>query len=96
LLTYIYSDGISKIVSPGHVFPLRANDKVVLGRAGHTEASVDLMKLSKLEPYAVLCEITNSDGTMAKGDDIQQFAIKYSMPILSVEDIINYRKNKEL
>jgi 3,4-dihydroxy 2-butanone 4-phosphate synthase len=54
------------------------------------------MKLSKLEPYAVLCEITNSDGTMAKGDDIQQFAIKYSMPILSVEDIINYRKNKEL
>lgn len=92
----ISKNGISKIVSPGHVFPLRANDKGVLGRAGHTEASVDLMKLSKLDPYAVLCEITNSDGTMAKGDDIQQFGIKYSMPIISVEDIINYRKNKEL
>ncbi|PPK60899.1 3,4-dihydroxy-2-butanone 4-phosphate synthase [Malaciobacter marinus] len=88
----ISSDGVSKIVSPGHIFPLRANEKGVLGRAGHTEASVDLMKLSNLSPYAVLCEITNSDGTMAKADDIQKVSKKYSMPILSVEDIINYRK----
>lgn len=89
----ISSDGKSKIVSPGHVFPLRANEKGVLGRAGHTEASVDLMKLSNLDPYAVLCEITNHDGTMAKENDIREFSKKYSMPIISVEDIINYRKN---
>ncbi len=90
----ISKDGALKIVSPGHVFPLRANDKGVLGRAGHTEASVDLMKLANLSPYAVLCEITNPDGTMAKSDDIKKFAKKHSMPILSVEDIIKYRKDK--
>lgn len=88
----ISSNGISKIVSPGHIFPLRANEEGVLGRAGHTEASVDLMKLANLKPYAVLCEITNPDGTMAKEDDITKFSLKYSMPIISVEDIINYRK----
>ncbi|MEJ2373140.1 MAG: 3,4-dihydroxy-2-butanone-4-phosphate synthase [Sulfurimonas sp.] len=91
----ISSNGISKIVSPGHIFPLRANEKGVLGRAGHTEASVDLMKLSNLDPYAVLCEITNRDGTMAKDNDIKQFSKKYSMPIISVEDIINYRKDNK-
>ena len=52
------------------------------------------MKLSNLEPYAVLCEITNEDGTMAKGEDIEVFAKKHSMPILSVQDIISYRKDK--
>jgi len=91
----ISNDSISKIVSPGHIFPLRANEKGVLGRAGHTEASVDLMKLSNLDPYAVLCEITNPDGTMAKGENIKQFSKKYSMPIISVEDIINYRKDNK-
>ena len=90
----ISQDGISKIVSPGHIFPLRANENGVLGRAGHTESSIDLMKLSNLEPYAVLCEITNEDGTMAKGEDIEVFAKKHSMPILSVQDIISYRKDK--
>lgn len=90
-------DGASKIVSPGHIFPLRANENGVLGRAGHTESSIDLMKLAKLEPFAVLCEITNHDGTMAKDDDIKKFSEKYDMPIISVEDIINYRKdNKNL
>ena len=89
----ISKDGISKIVSPGHIFPLRANENGVLGRAGHTESSIDLMKLSNLEPYAVLCEITNEDGTMAKGEDIEVFAKKHSMPILSVQDIISYRRD---
>jgi 3,4-dihydroxy 2-butanone 4-phosphate synthase len=89
----ISMDGASKILSPGHVFPLRAHEDGVLGRAGHTEASVDLMKLANLKPYGVLCEITNSDGTMAKDDDIQQFSQKYAMPIISVEDIIKYRIN---
>lgn len=89
----ISKDGASKIVSPGHIFPLRANDNGVLGRAGHTEASVDLMKLADLEPYGVLCEITNPDGSMAKNEEIEIFSKKFNMPILSVEDIINYRKN---
>jgi len=92
----ISNDGKSKIVSPGHVFPLRANEKGVLGREGHTEASVDLMKLSNLDPYAVLCEITNPDGTMAKGEDITKFSEKYSMPVISVQDIINYRKDSKV
>lgn len=91
----ISKDGFSKIVSPGHIFPLRANDKGVLGRAGHTESSVDLMKLAGLEPYGVLCEITNADGTMAKADDIKIFAKKFDMPILSVEDIIKFRQEEK-
>ena len=84
--------GKENIVSPGHIFPLRARKGGVLEREGHTEASVDLMKLADLQPYAVLCELTNPDGTMAKGDDIVRFSLKYSMPIISVEDIIKYRK----
>jgi len=86
-------DGYFKIVSPGHIFPLKANDEGVLARGGHTEASVDLMKLANLNPYAVLCELTNSDGTMTKGKDIEKFSKNYSMPIVSVEDIIRYRKH---
>jgi 3,4-dihydroxy 2-butanone 4-phosphate synthase len=87
----IDDDGYLKIVSPGHIFPLSANEKGVLGREGHTEASVDLMKLAKLKPYAVLCELTNEDGSMAKGEQIEQFSKKYDMPIISIEEIIKYR-----
>lgn len=87
----IRNDGINHIVSPGHVFPLRARDNGVLERQGHTEASIDLMKLAKLEPVAVLCELTNEDGTMAKGEDITNFAKRFNMPLLSVKDIIDYR-----
>lgn len=60
----IHPNGKTKIVSPGHVFPLRAKEGGVLERDGHTEASVDLMRLAGLSPYAVLCELTNPDGTM--------------------------------
>ncbi len=89
------NDGINHIISPGHIFPLCAKDGGVLERNGHTEASVDMMKISNLEPNAVLCEITNEDGTMAKGEQITDFAKKYSMPIISIEEIIEYRtKNK--
>ncbi|QKF81859.1 3,4-dihydroxy-2-butanone-4-phosphate synthase [Halarcobacter ebronensis] len=88
----IKEDGIKHIVSPGHIFPLRARDGGVFERQGHTEASIDLMKLAKLEPVAVLCELTNEDGTMAKGEQITAFAKKYDMPILSVDDIIKYRQ----
>lgn len=86
----IDDDGYLKIVSPGHIFPLCANDNGVLGREGHTEASVDLMKLAELKPYAVLCELTNEDGTMAKGDQIDAFSQKYDMPIISINEIIEY------
>ncbi|MCT7555541.1 3,4-dihydroxy-2-butanone-4-phosphate synthase [Aliarcobacter butzleri] len=88
-------DGINHIISPGHIFPLCAKDGGVLERNGHTEASVDMMKLSNLEPNAVLCEITNEDGSMAKGKEIINFAKKYSMPIISIEEIIKYRQNSE-
>ncbi|RZV15055.1 3,4-dihydroxy-2-butanone-4-phosphate synthase [Aliarcobacter butzleri] len=88
-------DGINHIISPGHIFPLCAKDGGVLERNGHTEASVDMMKLSNLEPNAVLCEITNKDGSMAKGEEIINFAKKYSMPIISIEEIIKYRQNSE-
>ncbi|MCG3658485.1 3,4-dihydroxy-2-butanone-4-phosphate synthase [Aliarcobacter butzleri] len=88
-------DGINHIISPGHIFPLCAKDGGVLERNGHTEASVDMMKLSNLEPNAVLCEITNEDGSMAKGEEIINFAKKYSMPVISIEEIIKYRQNSE-
>lgn len=89
-------DGINHIISPGHIFPLCAKDGGVLERNGHTEASIDIMKIANLEPNAVLCEITNEDGSMAKGDEIINFAKKYSMPIISIEDIIEYRLKKEI
>ena len=81
---------------PGHVFPLIANENGVFGREGHTEGSVDLMKLAKLPPYAVLCELTNLDGTMAKLPEVVDFAIKYDYPIVSILDIIEYRRNNNL
>ena len=89
----IHSKGKSKIVSPGHVFPLRAKANGVLERAGHTEASVDLMRLSGLEPYAVLCELTNADGSMSVGAEIENFSIKSGFPIVTIEEIIAYRKS---
>ena len=88
----IHPDGKTKIVSPGHVFPLRAKEGGVLERDGHTEASVDLMRLSDLSPYAVLCELTNPDGTMMVGDAIDDFAAKHGLPMVSIDEIIAYRK----
>ncbi|PKH50907.1 3,4-dihydroxy-2-butanone-4-phosphate synthase [Tenacibaculum sp. Bg11-29] len=82
----------SDLAKPGHIFPLRANDNGVLERKGHTEGSVDLMKLAGLKPEAVLCELMNDDGTMAKNDTIIQFAKKHNLVVLSIQDIIQYRK----
>lgn len=76
---------------PGHVFPLRARSGGVLERQGHTEATVDLMTLAGLEPYGVLCELTNPDGTMARLPEIVAFAQKHNMTVLTVEDLVNYR-----
>lgn len=92
----IHPEGKTKIVSPGHVFPLRAKEGGVLEREGHTEASVDLMRLSGLSPYAVLCELTNPDGTMSVGDAIYDFASKQGFPIVSIDEIIDYRKKHTL
>ena len=76
---------------PGHVFPLRAKPGGVLVRAGQTEASVDLCRLAGLEPVAVVCEIIKDDGTMARMPDLQKFARKHRMKILTVADLIAYR-----
>lgn len=76
---------------PGHIFPLQAKPGGVLERAGHTEATVDLMTLAGLPPYGVLCELTNPDGTMARLSTAAQFAIDNGFTMLTVEDIINYR-----
>lgn len=80
------------LAKPGHIFPLRANDNGVLVRNGHTEGSVDLMKLAGLQPEAVLCELMNEDGSMAKLDKIISFAQEHDLVVLSIEDIIHYRK----
>ncbi len=83
------------IVSPGHVFPIIAKDGGVLVRAGHTEASVDISKLAKKNNSAVICEIMNEDGTMAKGQDLFNFANKHKLKIGKIEDLISYRLKKE-
>ena len=85
------------IVSPGHVFPLVARPGGVLERTGHTEASVDISKLSKLNPSAVICEVMNEDGRMARLKDLHKFSIKHNIKIASIEDLIAYRlKNEKL
>lgn len=82
----------SDLARPGHIFPLRAKDNGVLERNGHTEGSIDLMKLAGLQPQAVLCELMNADGTMARLPKIIDFAKKHDLIVLSIEDIIYYRK----
>ena len=85
------------IVSPGHVFPLVAKNGGVLERAGHTEASVDISKLAKLNPSAVICEVMNEDGTMARYKDLIPFAKKHKLKIAKIEDLISHRlKNERL
>ena len=83
------------IVSPGHVFPLVARPGGVLERAGHTEASVDVSKLSKLNPSAVICEVMNEDGRMARLKDLKKFSLKHNIKIASIEDLIAYRLRNE-
>jgi len=83
------------IVSPGHVFPLVARGGGVLERAGHTEASVDISKLAKLNPSSVICEVMNEDGRMARIDDLLKFAKKHNLKIASIEDLISYRLKNE-
>jgi len=80
---------------PGHIFPLRAKDGGVLVRTGQTEASVDLVKFAKLQPAGVICEIMKEDGTMARMPDLVRFAYNFSVPIITIEEIIKYRVNTD-
>lgn len=83
----------SDLNHPGHVFPLVAKEGGVLVRRGHTEASVDLVILAGLKPAAVLCELTNDDGTMAKMSEVVKFAKQFQMPVVTIEDIVKYRRS---
>lgn len=86
---------IVRIVSPGHVFPLCARDGGVLVRRGHTEGAVDIAILAGQRPAAVICELMNPDGTMAKGEQIREYAKRYDLPILTIDEIARYRSLKE-
>ncbi len=83
------------LVRPGHVFPLRAVPGGVLKRAGHTEASVDLCRLGGLAPAAVICEIMNPDGTMARIRDLRAFATAHDLKLVTIADLIRYRMRTE-
>ena len=83
------------ISMPGHIFPLRARRGGVLARAGHTEAAVDLARLAGLYPAGVICEIMNEDGTMARLPQLQEVAEKFGLKIISVADLIKYRRRME-
>lgn len=80
---------------PGHIFPLRAKDGGVLRRAGHTEAAVDLSRMAGMEPSGVIVEIMNEDGSMARLPELMEIASRFSMRIISIEDLIKYRLEKE-
>jgi len=91
-------DGNSKpedLVRPGHMFPLIAKDGGVLQRAGHTEASIDLCKLANLNPLGMIVEIVDEDGTMARGQKLVEISQKYNLSIISVQDLISYRNERE-
>lgn len=83
------------LVTPGHIFPLRARKGGVLVRAGQTEGSVDLARLAKLKPAGVICEIMNDDGTMARMPDLQIFAKKHGLKIVTIAELIKYRLKNE-
>ena len=81
------------IVRPGHVFPLRAQPGGVLARRGHTEGTVDLAVLAGLSPAGVLCELMNEDGTMTRGADVERFAAKHAMPMLTIAELVAFRRS---
>lgn len=88
--------GPADVISPGHVFPLRAKKKGVLERAGQTEGSVDLARLAGLTPAAVICEIINEDGTMSRRDELIAFSTKHDIPMVTIKDLIEYRIRHEV
>ncbi|GAA0315102.1 3,4-dihydroxy-2-butanone-4-phosphate synthase [Kineococcus aurantiacus] len=78
----------SDFVRPGHMFPLRARDGGVLTRRGHTEAAAQLASLAGLPPAGVICEIVDADGHMLRGPDLRSFAVKYEMPLLTIDEMV--------
>lgn len=86
------SKPVGAIVSPGHVFPLRAQPGGVLTRRGHTEGSVDLAVLAGLSPAAVLCELMNEDGTMMRGDALERYAVRHGLVALTIAELADYRQ----
>ncbi len=96
ILTVIDNSTTSEdLVSPGHVFPLKARNGGVLVRTGQTEGSVDLARLSGLKPAGVICEIMNEDGTMSRMPDLRVFAERHGLKIVTIADLIKYRLHKE-
>jgi len=96
ILTAVHPDSKpSDLARPGHIFPLRAKRGGVLVRIGQTEASVDIAKIAGLQPAAVICEIMNDDGTMARMPELEVFAEKHGLKIISVADLVRYRIEKE-
>jgi 3,4-dihydroxy 2-butanone 4-phosphate synthase / GTP cyclohydrolase II len=87
--------GKESIVSPGHIFPLKAQNGGVLVRAGHTEAAVDIASLAGLNPSGVICEIMNDDGSMARMPDLIKFAKEHKIKIATIADLIEYRRKNE-
>lgn len=85
-----------RIVSPGHMFPLRARRGGVLERRGHTEGSVEIAVLAGMRPAAVLCELMNPDGTMMRGAAINAYAARYNLPILTIADLVACRLDMEM
>jgi len=83
------------VISPGHIFPLRAARGGVLERNGHTEGSIELCKMAGLTPAAVICEIMNEDGTMARSSDLKEFAKTHNIPIVTIEEMVAYRSHAE-
>ena len=83
------------LVSPGHVFPLRAAPGSVLERRGHTEGAVELARLAGLQPAAVLCELMNPDGSMMRGDELVAFSRQHGCPMLTIEELVSYRREAE-
>lgn len=81
---------------PGHIFPLVAKDGGVLVRTGHTEASVDLAKLAGCYPAGVICEIMNEDGTMARVPDLEKYAERFNLKLVTIKDLVEYRRRKEM
>ncbi|AVA33906.1 MAG: 3,4-dihydroxy-2-butanone-4-phosphate synthase [Burkholderiaceae bacterium] len=84
--------GLDAVVSPGHVFPLVAVEGGVLARRGHTEGSVELARMAGLSPAAVLCELMNPDGTMARRPEALAFAEMYQLPVLTIADLVAWRQ----
>lgn len=85
----------SDLARPGHIFPLRAKRGGVLVRVGQTEASVDIARIAGLRPAGVICEIMNDDGTMSRMPDLEKFAARHDLKIISVADLVRYRIQKE-